>query len=295
MKFINSKQSRQAFEVIIFFASVHPLSTQQVSYPLHTGDEWQYAKIIPNAPWRVSSDTLMPNGKTYRIIASQGYPVGNPKFFWQYHRQEGNKVFAFNSSSEQEFLLFDFYANVGDTISTYPNYSSVGLVIVRVKNVDTIFGGSRRHWEFYHDVVAASADDEIRLEVTDTLGITLFSNAEGPGGFISGARINGNSYGTITSSISESPSVITKFHLAPAFPNPFNPSTTISYEVPSRSDVKLVIYNVLGQEVATVVDEQKQAGRYSLEWNASNVPSGVYFYRLQAGSFVETKKLVLIR
>jgi hypothetical protein len=79
------------------------------------------------------------------------------------------------------------------------------------------------------------------------------------------------------------------------FPNPFNPATTIRYEIPERSIVTIKIYDVLGSEMAILVNEEKPAGYYNTEFDASELPSGIYFYRLQAGSFVETKKMVLMK
>jgi len=79
------------------------------------------------------------------------------------------------------------------------------------------------------------------------------------------------------------------------YPNPFNPSTTIKFEIPKTAFVTLKIYNILGQEVAELVNEEKQPGVYEVNWNASGFASGVYFYQLRAGSFVETKKMILLR
>ncbi len=79
------------------------------------------------------------------------------------------------------------------------------------------------------------------------------------------------------------------------YPNPFNPTTTISFNIPSKSFVTLKVYNILGQEIAMVVSEEMQAGSYTKQWNAANMSSGIYFYRLQAGTFTQTKKLVLLR
>jgi len=79
------------------------------------------------------------------------------------------------------------------------------------------------------------------------------------------------------------------------FPNPFNPSTSISFSLPSRTFVSLKVFDLIGREVATIVSEELQAGSYSRTWNAANIPSGIYFYRLQAGSFTQTKKLVLLK
>ena len=86
------------------------------------------------------------------------------------------------------------------------------------------------------------------------------------------------------------------------YPNPFNPTTVIRYELPSNSRVKVQVFDVLGRVVSTVVNEQKEAGIYEVVFNASSLSSGTYFYRLQAGSatngaslFVETKKMVLVK
>jgi hypothetical protein len=87
----------------------------------------------------------------------------------------------------------------------------------------------------------------------------------------------------------------TQFSLSQNYPNPMNPSTTISFSLPSQSFVSLKIYDVLGREVATIVSEELPAGTYSRQWNAGKMSSGVYFYRLQAGSFTQTKRLVLLK
>jgi len=87
----------------------------------------------------------------------------------------------------------------------------------------------------------------------------------------------------------------TTFSLSQNYPNPFNPATTISFALPSRSLVSLKVFDILGREVSTIVSGELQAGSYTRQWNASNMASGVYFYRLQAGSFSETKKLLLLK
>jgi hypothetical protein len=86
-----------------------------------------------------------------------------------------------------------------------------------------------------------------------------------------------------------------KYLLHQNYPNPFNPSTIIQYQVPSIGIVTLKIYDILGREVAALVNEEKRLGKYDVQWNASNMPSGVYFYRLHAGSFIETKRMILLK
>ena len=79
------------------------------------------------------------------------------------------------------------------------------------------------------------------------------------------------------------------------YPNPFNPSTKISWQSPVSSHQTLKIYDVLGNEVATLVNEYRNAGSYEVDFNASALSSGVYFYKLQAGDFVQTKKMMLVK
>ena len=87
----------------------------------------------------------------------------------------------------------------------------------------------------------------------------------------------------------------TSFSLEQNYPNPFNPSTQIQYRVASVSNVSLKVYDVLGNEVATLVNEEKPAGTYEVKFDAAELSSGIYFYKLQAGSFSETKKMILMK
>jgi len=86
-----------------------------------------------------------------------------------------------------------------------------------------------------------------------------------------------------------------EYNLAQNYPNPFNPTTKIRYSLPHLSDVSLIVYNILGQEVITLVNEQQPAGNYEVSFDATNLTSGIYLYKIQAGEFVETKKMVLMK
>lgn len=86
-----------------------------------------------------------------------------------------------------------------------------------------------------------------------------------------------------------------EYALAQNYPNPFNSTCAIKYSIPKSSQVSLKIFDVLGSEIETLINEEKSGGTYELSWRAANLPSGVYFYRLKAGSFVETKKMILLK
>ncbi|MFN3872464.1 MAG: T9SS type A sorting domain-containing protein [Ignavibacterium sp.] len=105
-------------------------------------------------------------------------------------------------------------------------------------------------------------------------------------------NLGGGTVGIEDQKVEEIP---TTFSLEQNFPNPFNPTTTIQYSLPQAEDVTLKIYNLLGEEVKTLVNDYQQAGKHSVQFNSNNLASGIYFYRLQAGSFIQTKKMILIK
>jgi hypothetical protein len=135
--------------------------------------------------------------------------------------------------------------------------------------------------------------------VDENWGILFFINLGtspnySPGFFSVLAQMANYAADIITDAEGEAPKLYT-FSLNQNYPNPFNPTTTIKYSIPEMSKVSLTLFNLLGEEVATLVNEEKVAGYYTVEFNASSLSSGVYFYRLQAGSFTETKKMVLMK
>jgi hypothetical protein len=87
----------------------------------------------------------------------------------------------------------------------------------------------------------------------------------------------------------------TEFSLGPAYPNPFNPSTVIRYGIPRDAKVTLEVFNPLGETVATLVNEQQQAGYHETTFRASGLPSGAYFYTIRAGDYMSSKSLMLLK
>ena len=113
-------------------------------------------------------------------------------------------------------------------------------------------------------------------------------------------------FDVITSVVQTSSNLPEQFMLYQNYPNPFNPTTKIRYSIPAvrtsfpstsggMKFIKLKVYDILGNEITTLVNEEKPTGNYDVEFDGSNLPSGVYFYRLQAGSFIDTKKFILLK
>jgi len=89
--------------------------------------------------------------------------------------------------------------------------------------------------------------------------------------------------------------ILSKFSHCQKYPNPFNLTTTIEFDIPERTNVKLVVYDILGREVETLIDKELEPGKYKINFTATNLPSGVYFYTLRTPKFTKTNKMLLIK
>jgi hypothetical protein len=108
-------------------------------------------------------------------------------------------------------------------------------------------------------------------------------------------QLNGNGELGIVTDIKNENQLIQNFLLSQNYPNPFNPNTKISWQSPVSGHQLLKVYDVVGNEVATLIDEYKPAGSYEIEFDAKNFSSGIYFYKLQTGSFVDSKKMIYLK
>lgn len=137
-----------------------------------------------------------------------------------------------------------------------------------------------------------SVDENTRAlwHFSEDVGATSFSDATA-----NNNTLTGHNGAAVLPVEEEAGFVSNKFDLSQNYPNPFNASTIISFNSPMTSFISLKVFDLIGKEVATIVFEELPAGNYSREWNAGGLSSGVYLYRLQAGSFIETKKLILLK
>lgn len=141
--------------------------------------------------------------------------------------------------------------------------------------------------------VCADATKKDQLDLT-TVTFRQGSSSLAAALIIDGIRVT-KSWLSVTDVRDESAGIPSKFELNQNYPNPFNPSTVINYQLPEAGNVTLKVYDVLGNEVATLVNEFKQAGVYNAKFANSNLSSGIYLYRLQAGNFVSVKRMMLIK
>jgi hypothetical protein len=95
--------------------------------------------------------------------------------------------------------------------------------------------------------------------------------------------------------ISDDAPIASSYELGQNYPNPFNPTTHIRFNIPETAGAKLTVFNIMGEAVANLVDGVVSAGGHTVSWNAANMPTGVYFYRLESGNFTQTRKLLLVK
>jgi hypothetical protein len=274
-------------------------------YPLQAGNTWLYNYLTcvfdigPNCTENitireVTGDTIMANNKKYFTIKEEIYP--NNIIYERTDSLEG-KIYRYNMADyydADEYVAVDLLAELGDTFMG-SRFSAFQTVYER----NDLFN----KWGF-------SADKKIYRELESLFGHT-YSLTRNIGldsvwyefdfGYsqvtIKGAIINGVVYGdtTILVITNEEVSALNEFYLFQNYPNPFNPTTNFEYQIPNIEFVTLKVFDILGREVTTLVNEQKLPGIYTIQWDASSIASGIYFYSLKAGYYSETKKLLLVK
>ncbi len=272
------------------------LYSQQPNFlPLNIGNEYQMYDGYEYQFGIIERDTVYPNGKTY-------YHLPSPFVFQDCRIDSAGNVLSVSkpffiglTSSPEEYMLFKADAvldeiwpiawdfdPVIDTGYGKCIYVDSGFIFGKnrlIKGV-LIFDASYYYYYFW---------------LAEGLGLVRDQFDDGTVSVLNYAKIDGKTYGTLVSVEDESLLIPSEFNLSQNYPNPFNPSTIIAYSIPQRSNVSLKIYDIVGKEIATLVNEQKEAGLYEIKYDASKLSSGVYIYSIQAGDFLESRKMILMK
>jgi 1,4-alpha-glucan branching enzyme len=235
---------------------------------------------------------------------SINYPCGNgdcrtdPKpIRWDFlndgNRNNLYKVFSALIDLKKNYSVFDSpnhtmklntFAKRLTIIDSTMNINVIGNFAVSQINMNPEFPNTGWWYDFFSgdSIFVSNVNDAIPLE---------------PGEFhiYSTVKLPTPEDGILTNVELIDDELINDFYLEQNYPNPFNPSTVISFAVPKLSNVKLTVYDILGNEISVLVNEELSPGRYSVDFDAVNVSSGVYFYRISAGDYIEAKKMILLR
>ncbi len=284
--------------------SVYSQDTNIVKYlPLKVGNRWVYSYWVNQKLALTITGTVINNNHLYYIFQQTGVsctcPFAETPFLVDLQPMRvdsitGNIMVMGNSCQWQsgEHVLDSLKERVGDNPSNACVYSRC-----QDTNQVSVFGTVR---------------NKKQMTYNNPYGFTR-SYAQGIGLYYSyaqctfsyscsysllGCVINGVTYGdtSFPNGISQiSAEVPNSFSLSQNYPNPFNPDTKIKFQIANSGNVKLTVYDEAGKEITTLFNEHLQAGTFEVEWDASNYPSGAYFYKLETQSFSETKKMVLIK
>ena len=286
-------------------------------YPLAIGNKWIYDYLWVD--WNmqsysdiffreVQSEELKPNGKKYFKIKEKYVQMGFESSIHERIDSVEGKVYRYDENCpNSEQFIEELVMDVGDTTFAARfgyciEHAPTELLSEQYFNKWGLEGTQRN----YNYVELITAD----YFLATNIGLDYFKLSDDNGDktfSIKGMLKNGIVYGDTTlTDVAEEIELPKEFMLQQNFPNPFNPSTKISWQAPIGSWQTLKVFDVLGNEVVTLVNEYRPAGKYEIEFNPAssikNLPtsrlglaSGIYFYRLQAGSFVETKKMILIK
>ena len=160
------------------------------------------------------------------------------------------------------------------------------------KGTNEIFNVKRSSYTFWLQYPLLT-EGSYEITITDSLGITYFGG-EGGEQNLAGAIINNIHYGNLVD-VKTPAEIPSNFYLSQNYPNPFNPTTSIKFSIPRSSFVSIKVYDILGREIKSLVNEEKSPGVYTVKFDGSTLVSGIYFYRLHAGNYTETKKFILMK
>jgi hypothetical protein len=289
-------------------------STRLEFYPLHLGDLWQW-KVGYYDPQQFSTlqvakaDTVLPNGYHYAAIGvppdfSTGFDFLRIDSLLRVQNYVGSWAGDTCGGQYGEFNIYRLGESAGSVWRICQDVSGVlAPPVIRYNGMTQapIFGEWRDVMWFQDGGISESGDTFYVFNRYLVRGIGRYrEEKEGDVGTIQlqGAIINGIQYGTIVS-VERDQELPKEFFLGQNFPNPFNPATQIEYILPSRSKVVLKVFNILGQEVRTLIENVQDAGNYTVTLDGRGLASGVYLYRIHAISagrqFVQTRKLLLLR
>lgn len=282
-------------------------------YPLQIGNRWEYedkfedfqkdTTIFKYFSVEVIGDTLLPNQKRYQVLRRKSIPDTVPHEY-SYERIDSTSfnIYRYDVGDDwhkaDEFFIdsLRLIATGGEFIgfSRLHNLPQT-LISYRGASTDTVLNYPTTIQRFHaNDIILISGFEYWFARglgmVYGFLRETLWRN---PITLIY-AEINGQVFGN---PVGIQPQAVEnlRFKLYQNFPNPFNPSTTIQYELLTDGVVELHIYNVLGQKIKTFFKGLQTAGLHKIEFNAGSLASGIYFYQIRSGGFVDRKKLILLR
>jgi hypothetical protein len=261
-----------------YISTNYPLSGTKSLVILPNDDIIKPLGNLTSGSWHISFDVFFPTGKAgyYNLLAS--FSPNPVEWAIEVYFPDGGVANVNAGGSNSAFFVFPYDA-----------WFPVEVIVDLDLNQAELKVNNTQIYVWQWTLGATGSGCSLMLAAVDFFG--LYSNNE--------MYIDNFWFGDFPVSAESEVDNPLVFSLQQNYPNPFNPSTSIQYAISSRQFVTLKVYDVLGNEIATLVNEELPAGEYEVEFNPAssieNPASGIYFYKLQAGSFVETKKMILMK
>jgi hypothetical protein len=189
-----------------------------------------------------------------------------------------------------EIKGYELYRNTLEKVDGYVSnswFSKYELIAELSADANTFTDTTQKYSEDYYYYIVAVGDEVAANNELKIPAHKLKSNRSYTQTYLFAQKL--------IVSVNNKNEIPTEYKLEQNYPNPFNPTTTINYSIPKKGIVQLNVYDALGREVATLINKEQSVGNYKIDFNAASLTSGIYFYRLQSGSFTQTKKLILLR
>lgn len=267
--------------------------------PLHVGDLWQFESYLGTySEVQIDMDTTINNIRYYRKL-DMFFPYDSTYFYLE--RNDSTRASTFRLDIEDldedgdtldEVLLDSLEVMHATNYFSYRYTWRSGdpdpkLVVIQGPYWVVVFG----------DTVVAKIASFLFQDnlIADKYGVVEIYPEGSPPLLLTGMIINGVKYGNIVDVDQSNELVPSQYLLENNYPNPFNPSTLIKFYIPEATFVKLKVFDLLGKEIRTLVNEERKSGFHKIIFDGNGLPSGVYFYSLQTSKYSETKKMILIR
>ncbi|MGE5433007.1 MAG: T9SS type A sorting domain-containing protein [Syntrophomonadaceae bacterium] len=286
-------------------------------FPMQIGNYWEYKSSTAQGDscWKITivGDTLMPNGKRYFQFHLKSFGVYGSDYINWFYRKDSNDVYISGGpgcNTTYEYKIFDLTPGLKDSTvwetCRYPYFEKPLGRGVRIS-----YNYSYSDWypqpveaRFFVDVTFDSlfkitkwgpSDASEHIILVKGIGMVYkgWVSDEHPY-YLEGAIINGKKFGTITS-VEHEKSIIPSSMNIQAYPNPFNSTVNLNIELKSAGMTELMVFNILGQKVATIFEDYKPSGNFKFSFNADNLSSGVYFVLLKQGRFFCKEKIILLK
>lgn len=280
---------------VIYFAA--PAFAQ---FPLEMGNRWDFVEgwwdgygngSADTVVYRIISDTVLQNGKTYFKVLPEGI------LFRNLIRSDSIGIYYYDSVCDTEWLFYGFDIPIGEPVK-------VPLYFCDTTNSPEVYKTSVDSVAFFGNIVNSikytyigGIDNWYNIMITHDYGFINWESSSISENYykhLIGCELDGIVYGTLTV-IDPVTNKLNEYSLEQNYPNPFNSITNIDFEIPFRQGVKLKLYDILGNEIEELLNEERDAGKHRIKFDSAELSSGVYIYQLQTNSKMLFRKMILLK